>query len=188
MLPPPPKYFLCLVEGETFLRSLDYFRILLGAWVVTGCPTSPCKVKWGWHLNFRLFFTLGFRQLLHMFSCARHQHGLLHRGQPLRQAYLGGGISGADFPPACSLLCYLQPCQMPSLFFSSIFASVLRRFEWLYRGQAGGKCRLCSVLHLKWGTSQHPHGLLIVNLLLLDELRRSLTWLSYCESRWAYPS
>lgn len=40
--------------------------------------------------------------------------------------------------------------------------------------QAGGKFTLCSVLHLSGGTNQHPHGLLTVNLLLLDELRRSL--------------
>lgn len=63
---------------------------------------------------------------------------------------------------------------MPPLFFSSAFASILRRDEWLQRMQAGGKFTLCSVLHLNRGTNQHPHGLLTVNLLLLDELRRSL--------------
>lgn len=83
-------------------------------------------------------------------------------------------LLGLIFPLVCSLFCYFQLCHAHSLFFGSIFASALHRFEWLYRVQAGGKCCFCSVLHLKWDTSQHPHGLLSVNLLLSDELRRSL--------------
>lgn len=170
-----PKYFQCSAEGVRRREGVIPLTVLvlLSAWICN-CPTSPWKVNLCWHPSCRVFFTFGIQQLVHVLSVSIASVACCTQPCACSRRTRCAAVAGPDFPPVCSLFCYFQLCHVPSLFFGSTFASVLQRFEWLYRVQAGGKCCFCSVLHLKWDTNQHPHGLLSVNLLLSDELRRSL--------------